>query len=183
MFQPSLTENRAVIHANGHDVNIITPTASHSSESLITLARIDMSLLTSRAASDLEPLPASTSESDLRSLPGGQSTLITFINALDVSAHVYWINYTGEREFVETLIPQASCQQQTFIHHPFLVCAGSHHTPVVMFQPSLTENRAVIHANGHDVNIITPTAPHSSESLITTLTSESHPASSPSSIP
>lgn len=137
------------------------------------LALIDASLLNRGAASeaDLEPLPASTFESDLHSVGGGKSTSITFINALDVPAHIYWINYKGERVFYNTLAPYTSYQQQTFVHHPWVACAGSQHTPVVMFHPAPTERRGVIHAHIRDVNA----APLSSELRTLTPAPIEHP--------
>jgi len=137
------------------------------------LALIDASLLGRGAASesDLEPLPASTCESDLRSLAGGESTFITFVNALDVPAHIYWKNYTGERVFYTTLAPHTSYQQQTFVHHPWVVCTGSQHAPIVMFQPAPTERRAVICAHIHDDNA----ASHSSDLRTLTPAPIEHP--------
>lgn len=128
----------------------------HSSRAMIDASLLD----TVTAASRLELMPASISESDLRSLSGGGSTSVTFVNTLDVPANIYWINYDGERVLYRTLLPSLSYRQQTYVRHPWVVCAGLHHTPVAMFQPTQTDSRAVIRAGVHGED----TAPHSSES-------------------
>lgn len=40
--------------------------------------------------------------------------------------------------------------------HPWVVCAGSHHAPVAMFQPPQIESRAIIQTGIHDANTTHP---------------------------
>lgn len=80
----------------------------------------------------------------LRSLSGGSSTYVTFINTLDSAASVYWIDFDGRRALYRTLPPGESYRQQTYVHHPWVVCAGAPQSPVAVFHPSPTEAGALI---------------------------------------
>lgn len=107
-------------------------------------------------ASVLQAHPASEA-TNLISLPGGLSTHVIFVNNLDVVARIDWINFKGERQYYHSLSPGQSYKQQTYVNHPWLVCAGSEQSPVAVFHPLQHDAHALITTS----LLLANTAPHS----------------------
>ncbi|KAF9458402.1 von Hippel-Lindau disease tumor suppressor, beta/alpha domain-containing protein [Collybia nuda] len=89
----------------------------------------------------LVPNPAHLA-SCLRSINGGSSTTITFINYLDVEVRVNWIDFDGKLKFYKALAPGSQYNQQTYVGHPWVVYTN---TAYAVFHPLAGNNhRAII---------------------------------------
>lgn len=60
-------------------------------------------------------------EANLRSQSGTSPSTILFVNEKTVPVKVYWLNYSGAREYFFDLAPNESLTQPTFITHPWVV--------------------------------------------------------------
>lgn len=60
-------------------------------------------------------------EANLRSQSGTSPSTILFVNEKTVPVKVYWLNYSGAREYFFGLDPNQSLTQPTFITHPWVV--------------------------------------------------------------
>ena len=67
-------------------------------------------------------LPTDVSQ-NLRSISGGILTSMNFINHLTVNVKVFWIDENGKRKEYKELKPGESFHQQTYVGHPWEVCA------------------------------------------------------------
>ena len=87
-------------------------------------------------------------EAASRSLNSGRSTFVTFVNRLDESVRVYWLNFDGRRVYYRDIEPGESYRQLTFVTHPWVVTNsntehGAGHC-LAMFQPAVVPGIAVI---------------------------------------
>ena len=76
----------------------------------------------------LAPVDPVVIDTTYASLTGSPSTAarIDFVNHLNTAVDVYWIDYSGNRVFYNTLAADSSYIQGTFITHPWLIAlAGS----------------------------------------------------------
>jgi hypothetical protein len=67
---------------------------------------------------------------NLRSLRGDTPTALTFVNELNISVTVNWIDYNGQEVYYATLQPSQAYTQQTFDTHPWIVRETAHRAPV-----------------------------------------------------
>ncbi|KAF9458150.1 von Hippel-Lindau disease tumor suppressor, beta/alpha domain-containing protein, partial [Collybia nuda] len=90
----------------------------------------------------LVPNPAHLA-SCLRSINGGSSTIVTFINCLSVEVKVNWIDFDGKLKFYKALAPNSQYDQQTYVGHPWVVYTD---TAFAVFHPLSGDNlnRAII---------------------------------------
>lgn len=115
-------------------------------------------------------------ESNLRSFKGGASTFITFVNELDTPARIYWIDYGGDIVLYQTLSPQESCRQQTYVYHPWVILGRSQNDPVLVCHPSGIETQHVIRQGAESIDMrsalhfsgLTPSSPDTELSLRST---------------
>ncbi len=67
---------------------------------------------------------------NLRSQRGDISTSLTFVNELNVSVTVNWLDYSGMEVYYATLQPSQAYTQQTYDTHPWVVRESTHHAPI-----------------------------------------------------
>lgn len=74
---------------------------------------------------NIQPSSVSSSgcvgQANLRSQSGTAPSSILFVNQKTVPVKVYWLDYSGEREYFFDLAPNESLTQPTFINHPWVV--------------------------------------------------------------
>ncbi|RDB26234.1 hypothetical protein Hypma_006421 [Hypsizygus marmoreus] len=89
------------------------------------------------------PRPASAANP--KSVGGGASTYVNFINHLDVDAKVFWFDYSGARALYATLKPGVTRRQQTYIGHPWEVSAETQYFKLQpTFLPLNSESKVII---------------------------------------
>ena len=72
------------------------------------------------------------------SLDGSTPANIQFINKLNYSVDVYWIDYTGQKELYNQLGANSSYVQETFLTHPWLILASGTNAPITGFASAIT---------------------------------------------
>jgi VHL beta domain len=103
-------------------------TESHSMYfKILSLAFVLMSTNTSFAVES-----KCGSERQLRSIVGDTPTHVKFTNRSKSTRLIYWIDYDGSRVFYNTLKPNQTYTQQTYVTHPWVTttrsgnCTGIH---------------------------------------------------------
>jgi PEP-CTERM motif-containing protein/von Hippel-Lindau disease tumor suppressor protein len=72
----------------------------------------------------------------MASITGDNPTSITFVNTLDAPVDVWWMNYSANEVFYNSLGPLESYLQLTFVTHPWLIRLRADNSPLVGFLPA-----------------------------------------------
>lgn len=67
---------------------------------------------------------------NLYSLRGDKATALTFVNELNVSVTVNWLDYKGKEVNYATLLPGQAYTQPTYDTHPWVIRESTHNAPV-----------------------------------------------------
>jgi hypothetical protein len=89
------------------------------------------------------PVQSTDQEKSLKSLSASQSTFVHFVNRSSKPVDVYWLNYDGFRVIYHRLRPNQSCEQQTYVTHPWVVTTQSG-DGLAIFQPTPQRAEALI---------------------------------------
>ena len=76
------------------------------------------------------------------SVEGVTHAPITFVNQTDIDVLVYWLNYSGEREFWFSLAPGESHFENTWLTHPWVVVTIRTAASVTCWQTNLMGRRS-----------------------------------------
>jgi len=60
-------------------------------------------------------------EKGVKSLNSDLSTSIAFTNKSGKTIKVYWLDFEGNRKLYQTLDDDESCEQQTYVSHPWVI--------------------------------------------------------------
>lgn len=82
---------------------------------------------TTAANAEITTLPEPV---NLHSLRGDVATSLTFINELNISVTINWLDYQGKEVNYATLQPGQAYTQQTYDTHPWVVRESMHNAPV-----------------------------------------------------
>jgi TIR domain-containing protein/von Hippel-Lindau disease tumor suppressor protein len=95
-----------------------------------------------RSASRLRNHPPEQ-EKSYRSLDSKHPATLKFINQTNIPIRLYWLDFTGNRVFYNSLLPGQFYVQNTFINHPWLVTDMSDE-PIALFVPEVESGEAII---------------------------------------
>jgi hypothetical protein len=82
-------------------------------------------------------------ESQLRSINADVATQINFVNNTNSVVKIFWINYQGQRQFIQDLQPGQSVNKSTYVTHPWVV-TDAQGTCLGVFQPERDRKDAII---------------------------------------
>ncbi|GLB37911.1 putative VHL beta domain containing protein [Lyophyllum shimeji] len=93
----------------------------------------------------LSPQPSAAVENP-RSVYGGASSTLNFINRLDAeSAKIYWIDFSGNRVLRATIAPGNAIRLETYVGHPWeVVVSRKDETRTVIYYPTFPEANAIL---------------------------------------
>jgi hypothetical protein len=99
----------------------------------------------------LKPLSCNQ-EKSLHSISGTVRTSIEFQNQTSKTLKIFWINYEGKRQLFQTLGPQQSYVQSTFVTHPWVV-TEKNDSCFSIFLPLNAPSIAKLQNTLHDISI------------------------------
>ncbi|KAF5375497.1 hypothetical protein D9615_009200 [Tricholomella constricta] len=93
----------------------------------------------------LQPQPSS-SVVDARSVYGGASTAVNFVNHFEAeSAKIFWIDFSGNPVLFAAVAPGSSIRQATYVGHPWeAVISRKDETVKVIYFPTFPESNAIL---------------------------------------
>lgn len=95
---------------------------------------VTMSIALCASASGALAQSGCEEERGVKSAEGTKATKVTFVNEASARIKVYWLDYSGKREFYADVNPGKSYVQDTYMTHPWVVTNVKGQC-ILMFRP------------------------------------------------
>ena len=115
-------------------------------------------LTAANAQAVLPQLNPTLLDTSFLSTSGSTPALIDFVNLEPFAVDIYWINYTGDRVFYDTLGALSSYYQPTFLTHPWIAAVAGSGDTLAQGTGTLLDGFLAVTANPSQLTSLADTA-------------------------